>query len=88
MKALMFAAWLTGGIADSSSTCQALARGGREVVLTQSCGTNALIISGEMAGGVYGLNRLYKTHPKVAATIGIVAGAVRIGIASHNARIK
>jgi hypothetical protein len=88
MKTAMFLVWLTGGIADSSSTCQALARGGREVVLTQSCGANAAIIGAEMAAGSFGLNKLYRTHPKLAVGIGIAAGALRVGIAAHNQRIQ
>jgi hypothetical protein len=87
MKALMFTAWLTGGFADAHSTCQALAHGGREVVLTQSCRTNALVISGEMAAGSYGLNKLYASHPKLAVGIGIAAGVFRSGIAFHNLRV-
>ncbi len=87
MKTLMMIAWLTGGAADGVSTHVALGRGGREVVLSQSSPINTAIISGEMAGGAYGLNKLYQSHPKVAVTLGIAAGAFRIGIASHNLRV-
>ncbi len=86
-KAVMLGTFLTGGVLDIKSTCQGLANGGREVVLTQSCGTNAAVISGEMAAGVYGLNKLHKTHPTLAVTIGIAAGVFRMGIASHNLRV-
>jgi len=88
MKTLMVIAWLTGGVADSQSTCAALARGGREVILTQSCSVNTLIISGEMAAGTYGLNKLYAKHPKLAVGIGIAAGAFRVGIAARNNRVQ
>ncbi len=87
-KAVMLGTFLTGGVLDIKSTCQGLANGGREVVLTQSCGANAAVISGEMAAGVYGLNKLHKTHPTLAVTIGIAAGVFRMGIAAHNFGVK
>ncbi len=87
MKTLMMIAWLTGGAADGVSTHVALERGGREVVLSQSSPINTAIISGEMAGGAYGLNKLYKSHPKVAVSLGIAAGVFRSGIAAHNLRV-
>lgn len=87
-KGVILGAFLAGGVADASSTCAALARGGREVVLTQSCRANTAIIGAEMAAGSYGLSKLYQTHPKLAVGIGIVAGAFRIGVAAHNAGVR
>ncbi len=87
LKAVMLGTFLTGGVLDASSTCQALAHGGREVVLTQSCSVNAAIISAEMAGGAYGLNKLYASHPRLAVTIGIAAGVFRASVAAHNLRV-
>ncbi len=87
-KAVMLGTWITGGALDISSTCQGLANGGREVVLTQSCRTNALVISGEMVAGAYGLNKLHLTHPKLAVTLGIIAGVFRCSVAAHNFGVK
>ncbi len=87
LKAVMLGTFLMGGVLDASSTCQALAHGGREVVLTQSCRVNAAIIGAEIAGGSYGLNRLYASHPKLAVTLGIAAGIFRSSVAAHNLRV-
>ncbi len=87
-KGVMLGAFLAGGVADATSTCTALARGGREAVLTQSCRANTAIIGAEMAAGSVGLSKLYQTHPKLAVGIGIVAGAFRIGVAAHNAGVR
>ena len=86
MKTLMVVAWLTGVGADAGSTAYALSHGGREVVLTQSTAVNSTVIAGEGIGGAYGLLRLYRTHPKLAVGIGVVAGIGRSLIAAHNVR--
>lgn len=88
MKTLMLITWLTGAVADEHTTCAGLMRGGREIVLTQSCAVNTAVITGEMVAGSYGLNKLYVRHPKLAAGIGIAAGAIRIGIAARNLRVQ
>lgn len=88
MKTVMLITWLTGAVADEHTTCTALMRGGREIVLTQSCAVNTAVITGEMVAGSYGLHKLYATHPKLAAGIGIAAGAIRIGIAARNAQVR
>ncbi len=87
LKAVMLGTFLAGGAMDMQSTCQALGNGGREVVLTQSCRVNAAVISGEMAAGAYGLNKLHQTHPKLAVTLGIAAGLFRASVAAHNLRV-
>ncbi len=77
-------AWLAGCGADATSTSFALNNGAREVVLTQSNLANGAIITGEASIGAYSLNKLYKTHPKLAMVIGIVASSARFGVAYHN----
>lgn len=87
MKTLMIAAWLTGVGADAGSTAYALHKGGRELVLSQSAAVNTTIIAGEGTVGTWSLLRLYRTHPRLAVTIGVAAGIGRSLIAVHNIRV-
>lgn len=87
MKTLMIIAWLTGVGADAGSTAYALHRGGRELVLSQSTVVDTTIIAGEGVVGTWGLLRLYKTHPRLAVTVGVAAGIGRSLIAAHNIRV-
>jgi hypothetical protein len=84
MKTLMFIVWIGGMSADTASTHYALQQGAHETTLSQKAWVNHALIGGETIGGAYGLQKLSKEHPKLAATIGIAAGAFRAGIAVHN----
>lgn len=86
MHKLMLIVWLGGVGSDAVSTHIAMARGGRELVLTQSPIANDVIITSQAVGGAVLLDRLYQHHPKIAVTLGIVGGVLRGGIAAHNLR--
>lgn len=88
MKTLMIVAWLSGVGADAGSTAVALHRGGREAVLSQSMPVNGALLAGEGIGGTYGLLRLYRSHPKLAVGMAMVAGVGRSLIAVHNFRVE
>ena len=83
----MIVAWLTGVGADAGSTAFALHRGGREAVLSQSTLITVGVLAGEGVGGTYGLLRLHRSHPRLAVTIGILAGVGRTFIAAHNVQV-
>jgi hypothetical protein len=87
MKTLMFVMWIGGMSADTASTHYALNQGAHETTLSQKPWLTHALIGGEAVGGAYGLNKLSKEHPKLAATIGIAAGAFRAGIAMRNMRV-
>jgi hypothetical protein len=87
MKTLMFVMWIGGMSADTTSTQYALKQGAHETMLSQKPWLNHVLVGGETVGGAAGLNRLYRDHPKLAATIGIAAGAFRAGIAVRNMRV-
>jgi hypothetical protein len=84
---LMFVMWIGGMSADTASTHYALNQGAHETTLSQKPWVNHVLIGGETAGGAVGLNKLSKEHPKLAATIGIAAGALRMGIAMRNMHV-
>lgn len=86
MHKLMLVLWLGGVGADAVSTHIALNRGGREIILTQSPIVNDAIIGGQAVGIAWGLEKLYKDHPKWAVGIGIVGGSLRATIAARNLR--
>ena len=86
MHKLMLIVWLGGVGMDGASTHIKMSQGYREAVLTQSIPANDAIIGVQAVGGAVMLEKLYKTHPKLAVTIGIVGGALRAGVGASNLR--
>lgn len=88
MKTLMFVFWIGGVGGDDVATQIALRAGAREAnPLAQSAWMQHTLTIGTAAGGSWGLHELYQRKPKLAITLGIVAGAVRGGIAVHNLQV-
>lgn len=78
---------LVGGFAtDGASTYKALDHGAREAnpLLPQNKYANMAGQAAYDAAIALTLNKLHKTHPKLASILGLAYGGVKIGVGVHN----